>query len=304
MPLSRSKINKVIITTIILSLNLTSTVFAASSYTTRAPFVSEGCCLKSFDTLGNSILTPEASIDSEPVMIDSAPCMVYYNDRDEFDAYCPDLPVEDFEEAQIADNMVATFQAPLDKDTDNTYFNPGDILHGIAIQDSPPLTTDGMAILGKGNVGLPSKSVGANYFADSTDIIFSAGVHVVGLDLFILTGNENVLITIYDVDGIVIDTTIVAATITGVFWGVCSNEPIGRLNLEGLNSGAEVVDNITFGKCSHAVGGELLELSTVRSYIVPLLVLFSVAILLKDNYSFRTTKSRFLDVFRRCVINS
>jgi hypothetical protein len=84
-----------------------------------------------------------------------------------FDAAAPGLPVEDFEDANVAAGGVVTFSDPLDSTSSNAVFAPGDVLLGSApvvmtagsssffgvINDSGPLTRiridDGVALLGE-----------------------------------------------------------------------------------------------------------------------------------------------------------
>ena len=224
--------------------------------------------------------TPPTDVSPEPSPPETAPPVAglkYYTDRAAFYADNPGLLCEDFEEATILDGTIAGFDGPLDETTDNTYFNPGDILPGIRFQDNPGPDPNGLFLLGAGYMGNPSKNVGANTFLDSFDIIFpNDDVFAVGMDLVSYFDADVLTITIYGAGGALLDTTTALATNDGTFWGVSSDQVITRINLYSPTDQAEGVDNICFGALPPPVGGEYVSVNPL-TLLAPYLVIVAVA---------------------------
>jgi uncharacterized repeat protein (TIGR01451 family) len=183
--------------------------------------------------------------------------LVYYSDPAVFGMAFPGLPVEDFEEGNVAPNSVAGCPAPLDETSNNACFTPGQILPGVRFQDNPgPTDPDGLVLVGEGFNGNPSKSLVANIFVDSFDIYFTTpDVFATGMYLHSHYLTDTLTVTLYGLDGItVIESTTAQASPAGSFWGVAGHEPIGRINLYSPTNQAEGVDNLSFGNiCSSSV---------------------------------------------------
>jgi PKD repeat protein len=96
-------------------------------------------------------------------------------------------------------------------------------------------------------MGNPSKNVVANYFVESYNITFTTVVHAAGMDLVSYASEGTVDITIYGPGGVVLGTTTAPATNAGTFWGVSSDQPITRININSEGGQAEGVDNVAFG---------------------------------------------------------
>lgn len=174
------------------------------------------------------------------------PTLMFTTDRAVLEAACPDLPVEDFEEANVPDNGLKYMASPVDNTTDNDIFVPGDIEPGLSISHVGPDGGDReIAVFGAGFFGVPFKSVFANYFADHVAVDFTAGdVTCAGMDLLEVVGNDpDLQIDIFGTSGLLGGTTAAA----GSFWGVISHQVITRIEIRSLIDGAEGVDNIAFG---------------------------------------------------------
>lgn len=181
--------------------------------------------------------------------------LIYYNDRTTFNAAFPGLPVEDFEAGLWADGNTLGCPAPFNTFTNNNCFAPGGILPGISFQDNPLNaagggSANGLAGVGPGAFGAISKNIVANTAADSFEILFSPPVRAVGLDLIhYFTHGAVVNITLYDASNALIGATEAIANNSGIFWGVYSVTPIGRINIVSAG-GFEGVDNVAFGEIS------------------------------------------------------
>jgi len=184
-----------------------------------------------------------------PAAATADPTLTFCTDRADFEKVCPDLPIEDFEEANVAAGWVEVCASPVDNTTSNAIFSPGDIEPGLSIsQVGPDRWNSAIAVLGAGAWGVPSKSIFPNFFVDSLAIDFTAGdVTCVGMDLLDPVANDpNLQIDIYGASGLLGSTT-APGTTAGSFWGVCSDEVITRIEITSLISGGEGVDNVAFG---------------------------------------------------------
>ncbi len=178
----------------------------------------------------------------------SSATLFFFSDRVSFDLANPGLPIEDFEEGIITSGDVVSFLAPLDKNTNNAAFSPGDILDGIMFQDNPgPNAPDlGLALLGDGFAGNPSKAVAVNYFVDSLDI-FLSGATAVGMDLLSFFGIDTFDIDIFGSGGLLGSTSIPISNEVVNFWGVFSDSDlITRININSQTGDAEIIDNVAF----------------------------------------------------------
>jgi PKD repeat protein len=173
---------------------------------------------------------------------------VYYTNRATFNSDTGPLQFfEDFEEAYIHINGTGgEMDAPLDENTNNEWFQPGDIEPGIQFWDIPA-TPDGLCVVGIGFSGNPTVTVCTSVFSDSMDItFFNNDTCAVGMDLQSYFSATTFTITIYGVGGGIIDTTTGQANNAGLFWGVISDEIIGRINLYSEDN-TDGADNIAFG---------------------------------------------------------
>ena len=166
--------------------------------------------------------------------------LTFYDDRNLFNAVCPDIPIEDFEGANIALGNLATFYGPLNSATNNAYFSTGSVLDGFSLS-----VTEGDIYL-ENTYGSTTKNVSSNYHVADMNIDFSPSVDAVGVDLniwFNIVGNW--IVEVYGASGLLGSVSAPG----GSFLGVTSDsEPIIRVLLDRPYYGA-VIDNLAFGNC-------------------------------------------------------
>ena len=172
--------------------------------------------------------------------------LITFNTRAGFDAQAGVLPIETFEEGIVGANSVVACPSPLSSASNNSCFSPGDILPGITLDAPPP--DSGLALSGPGFGGIATKAVFANTFVESLNLSFDAS-SAVGFDLFSQTANSTIRVSVFGAGNALLGTFDIAATTTGVFFGVISDAGlITRINLDSLTDMAEGVDNVAFGQ--------------------------------------------------------
>lgn len=184
-----------------------------------------------------------------------------YSDRTSFDTDAPGLPVEDFEESLASAGTFLTIPAPLDSTSSNDAFSPGDILEGLQLADQPGPDSTGLIALGAGLTPTFGKSLLANTFADSLNLIFPDGTTAVGFD-FGATASagtisvDNLTIKVFDTDGNSLGSfPVTSSDSSPAFFGVISDAAlIGRINIFSGSNKAEIVDNIAFGIAQAPLG--------------------------------------------------
>ncbi len=179
--------------------------------------------------------------DPQPTWLD------YYTDRAAFDIDAPGLPTEDFTESS-PDPPAVPWEGPINNQTDNGFYRPGDLIDGFSIDCIPD--PDRMVVLTKGFLGVESTCVGPNTFADDTNITFPTdNVTAVGMELLCPLGAETVDIEIFGLDGVSLGTTThLTGTTAGTFWGVISDDIITKIIIVGPGYTGEMVDNLVFGE--------------------------------------------------------
>jgi hypothetical protein len=187
--------------------------------------------------------------------------LTFYSDRGTFDDLFPDLPCEDFEEGNVASGGLVGCPAPLDENSNDACFSPGDIEPGIAFVDDPgPDEIDGL-VLNWAN-GAPTKNVVANTFSDAYVIDFTGGDTLsAGMDLVAYFANDTCEIDIFGTSGLLGSTT-APCTNAGSFWGVSSeSEVITQIVVRAPTNQAEGVDDICFGTARVAAGEAIVSFS-------------------------------------------
>ncbi len=191
---------------------------------------------------------PGADLPVAPARYAGINGLTFYGDRPAFDSDNPGLPVEGFDSTLVAPGAVLDCSGPFDSSTNNACFAPGGILDGIRLMNVDPVNT--MVVLGAGVVGNPTPLAGPNTFPDDHDLTFYGGpVYAVGFELWSPMGAATFDIYIYGPGDVLIGQTSVAASTTGTFWGVSSDDvPITRIRTDDYgNSYGELFDNIAFG---------------------------------------------------------
>lgn len=175
--------------------------------------------------------------------------VAFYYDRPTFDGDFPGLPVEDYENANVNPTDILGFGMPLDENTDNGIFSPGDILPGISFSASEGDLGSELVILGGASgFGETSKTVLANRFVASYIIEFDPPVEAAGMDLQTLLGSYSCQVDVFNAAGGLLGTDTSYCDEPGAFWGVASDgDPIAQIVIYDAAGGAEGADNIAFG---------------------------------------------------------
>lgn len=120
--------------------------------------------------------------------------LTFFADRAECDTTCPNLPVEDFENNNCG-SIIEGLPAPLDENSNDACFTPGQILPGIQfINDGPDRGGMELAFVGSSTgFGNPSDVVVANFFEDGFKINFpNNDVNTACMDLTSFLGSGTV----------------------------------------------------------------------------------------------------------------
>lgn len=180
------------------------------------------------------------------ILINVAPAqaqVTFIGTRTTFNLVAPGLPVEDFEEADVADEDVGVMDGPLDSATNNEFFQTGDILPGLSITSDQ---TE-IAIIGANFASLvPSKSVFGNAFDSTLVASFTGGVNAVGLDLYAFDVDGDRTVRIFSSSGEIASTTLFTLT-SGSFLGFTSTVPVTSVVVDGVSDANSGFDNIAFG---------------------------------------------------------
>lgn len=172
----------------------------------------------------------------------------FFDSQDEFEQFNREHGkaqkgvTEDFENNDWPDNDVTAFPAPLVGGVANGPFPEGLRNMNLLID-----TGDGgdLVLLTDGFVGAVTDVVGANTFADSTNLHFLDDDKTgIGFDLVDLSLGGMADISIYDVNDALIISIEWPSPFTPQFFGVWSDVPIGRINIAAQNGGGELLDNI------------------------------------------------------------
>ncbi|MCB8932803.1 MAG: PEP-CTERM sorting domain-containing protein [Chthonomonadaceae bacterium] len=148
--------------------------------------------------------------------------------------------IEDFEEGRVGPGELGNPSDPLNASSSDDVFQPGEIEANLEIASSGG---NGLVALGDGFIGNSTIVVGANTFAETTNLNFSDPNKCgVGMDLLDPIGNVGFDLTIYDVN----DNQIGFFSIAGgqSFFGVLASQTIGRINVAAQSDGGELIDNI------------------------------------------------------------
>ena len=181
--------------------------------------------------------------------------LTFFADRAGCSTACPNLPVEDFENSNCSATDIEALPAPLDENSNDACFTPGQILPGIQfLNDGPERGGIELAFIGSNTgFGNPSDVVVANFFIDGFKIINfpSNDVNTVCMDLTSFLGSGNCNIDIFGPSGL-LGSTVSPCTAAGNFFGVKSNSDIITMIVISdplPDPGAEGADNIAFGSC-------------------------------------------------------
>ena len=162
----------------------------------------------------------------------------FTDDEAAFLAANPNLLFQDFEATKVGPGDVEPCNVPVDSNSNDNCFSPGDILPGITFLNGPFLAPPDLIVGGQGFVdpGLPPGPVLlTNEFADDFEIVLDPGVSRVGLRLGCAQKelcDADVEVLIFNTNNFFIDQTTVHVTDSfDTFLGISSNQLISNISI-------------------------------------------------------------------------
>ena len=177
-----------------------------------------------------------------------------------FDAAVGDvgaLAIEDFEGGSAAPGQTRVCSEPLDANSDDACFTPGQLIQGFVVQSS---SGNGLSLIGSGSFGNASAVVGAIFTGDATVVRFDSGVTAFALDVYLQAGSNNGGVTLAAYDGEsdrpLSYTRVQPADGAPAFFGVVSATPLKRVELHSANgAGVALIDNLRFKRTDDIFAG-------------------------------------------------
>jgi hypothetical protein len=184
--------------------------------------------------------------------------IIQYANRAAWNAAFPASPLEDFEEARVANNATGLMSGPLDSTTNNTIFHTNEIINGLRLNVPNTVSNpQNLFVSGAGFANYVSHAIsfndGATPAPQITIDLYNGNNPAIALDV---TSNPNGnSITIAAFSGVTPLGTFVVANAqgSGTFFGISSNtQPITQLRLtDGSFYG---VDNVAIAVPEPAAG--------------------------------------------------
>lgn len=168
-----------------------------------------------------------------------------YGDEDEFDGDHPRLVTEDFEDGEVAPGAAVPCPTPLDSESDNTCFQPGELPRGVSLRDEPGPDDGGLALVGDGFGSGSTKRLFANGTGDSFVLDFTRRTNAVGFDLLAFSGDDTCSLTL-DLNGGNFEDVSAPCSQGGEFLGLNASKPIESIVIS-TTSNNEGIDNLRFG---------------------------------------------------------
>ncbi len=180
----------------------------------------------------------------------------FTNDEPQFIANNPGLAFQNFDAAMAAPNTLTTCTGPVDENSNDACFQPGDILPGIAFSEIPSIP-DAPLLVGENRTGNnnPANILANNTFDDSLEVTFTQSPNAVGLVIGCLAVSngcsETVVVEVFGPGDALLGSTNVAVTaLADSFIGMVTQSPITRVNLDINMPNGQVVKsilNVRFG---------------------------------------------------------
>ncbi len=184
----------------------------------------------------------------------------FTNDQGQFIGQNPGLAFQDFSAANAAPGTLTTCApAPVDENSNNLCFQPGDILPGIAFLENPGIPVNDVLVLGQNvfGAGNPPNVLSNNTLTNSLDILFTLDPTAIGLVLGCVSTsgscNRTIVVEVFGLGDVLLDSETVPVTgLTDSFIGIESQVPITRVSLDFLNLPAapevKTILNVRFGE--------------------------------------------------------
>lgn len=167
---------------------------------------------------------------------------VIYSNRSDFELASPGLLIEDFEEAMIAPGTEGIITGDLDKNTDNAYFKPGDILDGLRISAGTPpeFYVEGAGVMST------SKGVMTKYTLAIDISFYNNNATAVGLDVVPWLIGDIYDLVVQGASGQLYQRNYWDVR-EPFFFGIVAPETITGITIESTFAYPIYVDNIAFG---------------------------------------------------------
>lgn len=187
--------------------------------------------------------------------------VIFSSDEAQFLSDNPDLDFQNFLSAPTTPGAFIVCNAPVDANSNDSCFIPGDILPGITFTDNPGPDAGSLLAFGANFISNanPEGPLATNTFLDTFDILFSnpdtdrAGF-LAGCMVQPGPCSDQMLVQVFGAGDTLIGFTTVAVTSAfNTFVGVTSDETITRINLANTVSpggNIEGILNISFGAAS------------------------------------------------------
>lgn len=162
------------------------------------------------------------------------------------------LPVEGFENGNVPAGAISGCFSPMNRSSnDPACVDPGDLLPGIEIASVHHPGANGLAMLGAGFAGNPSRTVVASYFTDSENVNLdpvSRGC-CWGADFQAYFSGARLTVSLFDPGLVLTRSYTVSTSLAGTFFGIVDDtNEIARVNIfDASGATAEGVDNIEWG---------------------------------------------------------
>lgn len=199
-----------------------------------------------------------------------------FGDLASFQAATPGaiLSYEDFE-GGIAPAPVSTCNEPVNSNSNDVCFTPGDLVAGFDITSS---LGGGVVVLDPSLLGTPSIVIGANTFSESTVVTFTTpGVDAVAMEVTAGFGGGNVTLTVNGSSGVLGVVSVPGSGVGSMnFIGMVAPEAITSIVIDADGGDGDVMDNLYFGAAVPPVPPVIPTLSTAGLILLGLAVFFFV----------------------------
>jgi hypothetical protein len=187
----------------------------------------------------------------------------FTDDEAAFLAANPNLLFQDFEATKVGPGNVEPCNVPVDSNSNDNCFSPGDILPGIAFLNGPIFAPPDLIVGGQGFVdpGLPPGPVLlTNEFADDFEIVFEPGVSRVGLRLGCASKgpcDADVQLFIFNTNAqFLAETTVHVTSAFDTFLGISSSALIQNISIRNPDPNTTSLKgllNIRFGNAERNI---------------------------------------------------